>query len=77
MFKSWRIHLGYYQKDRHSRQAHTTALVGILQLAKAHLQGFVGLIAHFVSGAWFTANVDILFQMTPPLEPSTQFDHRC
>ncbi len=44
-----------------------TALVGILQLAKAHPQGFVGLIAHSVHGAWFAANVDILFQDDGPL----------
>jgi hypothetical protein len=44
-----------------------TALVGILQLAKAHPQGFAGSIAHSVNGAWFTANVDILFQDNGPL----------
>jgi hypothetical protein len=47
--------------------ARTIALVGILQLAKAHPQGFVGSIAHSVHGAWFAANVDILFQDYAPL----------
>ncbi len=47
--------------------ARATALVGILQLAEAHLQGFVGSLAHSVRGAWFTANVDILFQDNGPL----------
>jgi hypothetical protein len=47
--------------------ARATALVGILQLAEAHPQGFVGSIGHFVCGAWFSAHVDIFFQDDGPL----------
>jgi hypothetical protein len=47
--------------------ARATALVGILQLAEAHLQGFVGSIAHSVCGAWFSATLISFSRMMAPL----------
>ena len=57
--------------------AHATALVGILQLAKAPPQGFVGSIAHSVHGACLLLTLISFSRMMAPLEQSIQFDCRC
>ena len=44
-----------------------TALTGILQLAEAHPQGYMGLIENTCRGTWFAANTDVLFQDNGPL----------
>ena len=48
-----------------------TALTGILQLAEAHPQGYMGSIANTCRGTWFAANTDVLFQDNGPLRTFT------
>jgi hypothetical protein len=56
--------------------AHASALVGILQLAKAHPQGYMGSIGNTGRGAWFAANLDVLFQDDGPLGAFTPIRHQ-
>ena len=53
-----------------------TSLTGILQLAEAHPQGYMGSIANTSRGAWFAANADILFQDDGPLGTFTPIRHQ-
>ncbi len=53
-----------------------TALVGILQLAEAHPQGYMGSIGNTGHGAWFAANSDVLFQDNGPLGAFTPIRHQ-
>jgi hypothetical protein len=56
--------------------ARAAALVGFLQLAEAHPQGFLGSIANNNQSAWFASNSDILFQDDGPLGTFTQICHQ-
>jgi hypothetical protein len=53
-----------------------SALVGILQLAEAHPQGFMGSLANNNRSAWFCSNSDILFQDDGPLGSFTQIRYQ-
>ncbi len=54
-----------------------SAIIGILQLAEAHPQGFIGSIGNNALTAWFTANSSVCSSPTVPLDYTTQYIHQC